>query len=59
MSDDAIRVAQHVPAALESLRETDLSLVEMSAVFRVAAEACTQAQIVHEVSLAITKGRGT
>lgn len=54
---DPLKIVTNVPKVIAALAETDLSLVEMAAVCRVAAEACTQAQILQEVSLAITRGR--
>lgn len=39
-----------LPKALALLSETDLSLLEQAAVFRIAAETCTQAQQVQEMA---------
>lgn len=55
--NDPIKIASHVPKALASMLDTDLSLVEQAAIFRLAAEACTQAQIMVELTHAIAKGR--
>lgn len=55
---DAIKIAGHVPKALAGLVDTDLSLVEQAAVFRLAAEACTQAQLMLELANTIKNIRG-
>lgn len=54
---DALRLAGHLPKVLESLRDTDLSAMEMAAVLRIAAEACQQVQPLQEITMAIAKGR--
>lgn len=57
--NDAIKIAKAIPVIIEiAQRETDLSLVELSAVFRSAAEACAQTQIVQELMNSIIKSRG-
>jgi hypothetical protein len=55
---DAVKIAQHVPKALAGLMDTDLSLIEQAAVFRLAAESCTQAQMLIELSSTINRMRG-
>lgn len=54
---DLARLTNNVPKAIEALRETDLSLVEMAAVFRLAAETCTQGQVLQEIAVAIARSR--
>lgn len=54
---DPFKIVGHVPAALQALADTDLSLVEKAAVFRLAAESCQQAQVVAEIVGIIAKGR--
>lgn len=53
-----VTIASHVPKALSALLDTDLSLVEQAAVYRLAAEACTQAQMAAELGETIRRMRG-
>lgn len=56
---DAVKIAAAAPKILSyAMAETDMSLVELAAVFRVAAESCTQAQLLQEVALTMAKLRG-
>ena len=53
-----LKLVPHIEAALKALAETDLSLIEQAAVFRLAAETCTQANIISEVATIMAKNRG-
>ena len=55
---DALKLITNVPKALAGLLDTDLSLIEQAAVFRLAAESCTQAQMLIEMSNTINRMRG-
>lgn len=55
---DTLKLVQHLERALRALSETDLSLIEQAAVFRLAAETCTQANIISEVATIMAKNRG-
>jgi hypothetical protein len=55
--NEPLRIVQHVSKAIVSLADSDLSLIEMAAVLRTAAEACTQAQALVEVTNIIAKNR--
>lgn len=55
---EAAKLVQHLPKALAALADTDLSLIEQAAVFRLSAEACTQAQMLLEVANTINRMRG-
>lgn len=55
---DPLKIVQHVPAVLKPLSETELSLLEQAAVLRLAAEACTQANVIAEIAQAMARNRG-
>lgn len=54
---DLVRLIQHIPKAVLAVEDTDLSWIEKAAMFRLAAEACQQAQIMDEIAAAIARGR--
>lgn len=57
MSNDrtgnAVRLTNYVAKALTLMADSDLTLMEQAAVFKLAAEACAMANAVHEVANAI------
>lgn len=61
MNDDPMMIARALPKVIEvSMREcTDLSLMQMQAVFRVAAETMQQAQMTQELALTIASLRNS
>lgn len=55
---DPVRIAEAVPKILaHAMADTDLSLIEIAAVLRVAAESCIQAQITADVAALVARNR--
>lgn len=55
---DTIKLASQLPKVLQSLVDSDLSLVEQAAVFQIAASTCTQAHLMAELITATKTYRG-